>query len=77
MCRSGQHYNGPWGPPALYALEGVSIGFQWAGQATDFVLLVMIRGVSPLSSKVKLGADASAAEAQGVLQRVRPMSICN
>src|SRR5271169_7076492 len=21
ICRSGQHYTGPWGPPALYALE--------------------------------------------------------
>ncbi|MGB6402520.1 MAG: lipid-binding SYLF domain-containing protein [Candidatus Sulfotelmatobacter sp.] len=63
ICRSGQHYTGPWGPPAMYALEGVSIGFQLGGQATDFVLLVMNpRGArSLLSSKVKLGADASAA----------------
>jgi SH3 domain-containing YSC84-like protein 1 len=63
VCRSGEHYTGPWGPPALYALEGVSIGFQLGGQATDFVLLVMNpRGArSLLSSKVKLGADASAA----------------
>lgn len=63
ICRSGQHYTGPWGPPALYALEGVSIGFQLGGQATDFVLLVMNpKGAqSLLSSKVKLGADASAA----------------
>jgi lipid-binding SYLF domain-containing protein len=63
ICRSGAHYTGPWGPPALYALEGVSIGFQLGGQATDFVLLVMNPGGarSLLSSKVKLGADASAA----------------
>jgi lipid-binding SYLF domain-containing protein len=63
VCRGGEHYTGPWGPPALYALEGVSIGFQIGGQATDFVLLVMNpRGArSLLSSKVKLGADASAA----------------
>jgi lipid-binding SYLF domain-containing protein len=63
VCRSGQHYTGPWGPPALYALEGVSIGFQLGGQATDFVLLVMNpKGArSLLTSKVKLGADASAA----------------
>jgi len=63
ICRGGQHYTGPWGPPALYALEGVSIGFQLGGQATDFVLLVMNpKGArSLLSSKVKLGADASAA----------------
>src|SRR5271155_944498 len=63
ICRSGEHYTGPWGAPALYALEGVSIGFQLGGQATDFVLLVMNPGGarSLLSSKVKLGADASAA----------------
>jgi lipid-binding SYLF domain-containing protein len=63
LCRSGLHYTGPWGAPALYALEGVSIGFQLGGQATDFVLLVMNpKGAkSLLSSKVKLGADASAA----------------
>lgn len=63
VCRSGEHYTGPWGTPALYALEGVSIGFQLGGQATDFVLLVMNpQGArSLLSSKVKLGADASAA----------------
>lgn len=63
ICRSGPHFTGPWGAPALYALEGVSIGFQLGGQATDFVLLVMNPGgaKSLLSSKVKLGADASAA----------------
>ena len=63
ICRSGEHYKGKWGAPALYALEGVSIGFQLGGQATDFVLLVMNpKGAkSLLSSKVKLGADASAA----------------
>src|SRR5271154_2940975 len=62
-CRGGPHYTGTWGPPALYALEGVSIGFQLGGQATDFVLLVMNPegAKSLLSSKVKLGADASAA----------------
>jgi len=63
VCRSGEHYKGKWGAPALYALEGVSIGFQLGGQATDFVLLVMNpKGAkSLLTSKVKLGADASAA----------------
>src|SRR5215469_6600678 len=63
VCRGGQHYTGKWGAPALYALEGVSIGFQLGGQATDFVLLVMNpKGAeSLLYSKVKLGADASAA----------------
>src|SRR5580692_7590024 len=63
ICRGGEHYTGSWGAPALYALEGVSIGFQIGGQATDFVLLVMNpKGAeSLLNSKVKLGADASAA----------------
>jgi lipid-binding SYLF domain-containing protein len=63
ICRGGISYTGPWGPPALYALEGASIGFQLGGQATDFVLLVMnpAGARSLLKSKVKLGADASAA----------------
>ena len=62
-CRTGQHFTGPWSAPALFALEGANIGFQIGGQATDFVLLVMNpKGAnSILSSKVKLGADASAA----------------
>jgi len=63
VCRGGEHYKGKWGAPALYALEGVSIGFQLGGEATDFVLLVMNpKGAeSLLHSKVKLGGDASAA----------------
>src|ERR1700756_2608915 len=62
-CRTGQHFTGRWSAPALFALEGANIGFQLGGQATDFVLLVMNpKGAnSILSSKVKLGADASAA----------------
>jgi SH3 domain-containing YSC84-like protein 1 len=63
VCRTGEHFRGHWGSPAMYALEGGSVGFQLGGQATDLVLLVMNeRGASSiLSSKVKLGADASAA----------------
>jgi SH3 domain-containing YSC84-like protein 1 len=62
-CRSGQHFTGSWTAPAMYALEGANIGFQLGGQATDFVILVMNpRGAQSLmGSKVKLGADASAA----------------
>lgn len=47
----------------MFALEGASFGFQLGGQATDFILLVMNeKGAnSVMSSKVKLGADASAA----------------
>ena len=62
-CRSGEHFTGKWGAPTMIALEGGSFGFQLGGQATDFVILVMNpRGATAiLSSKVKLGADASAA----------------
>ena len=63
VCRTGKDYTGPWGAPAMYALEGGSVGFQIGGEATDFVILVMNnRGVnSLLHSKVKLGGDASIA----------------
>jgi SH3 domain-containing YSC84-like protein 1 len=63
VCRRGEKFNGSWGAPAMYALEGGSIGFQIGGEATDLILLVMNdRGMeSILSSKVKLGADASIA----------------
>lgn len=62
-CRSGQHFTGPWSAPSMVAIEGGSFGLQLGGEATDFVLLVMNpRGADAiLSSKVKLGADASAA----------------
>jgi len=62
-CRSGPDFKGSWSAPAMMALEGGSFGFQIGGQATDFVLLVMNRrgAESILTSKVKLGADASAA----------------
>ena len=62
-CRSGKDFNGPWSAPAMFALEGASIGFQIGGEATDFVLLIMNEkgAESVMSSKVKLGADASAA----------------
>jgi lipid-binding SYLF domain-containing protein len=63
VCRSGEHFTGPWGAPSMMALEGGSLGFQLGGQATDFVLLVMNpRGAKAiLNSKVKLGGDMSAA----------------
>jgi lipid-binding SYLF domain-containing protein len=63
VCRTGDKFRGPWGAPAMYALEGASVGFQVGGEATDLILLVMNdRGMeSILSSKVKLGADASIA----------------
>jgi lipid-binding SYLF domain-containing protein len=63
VCRSGKTFKGPWGAPAMYALEGGSFGLQLGGESTDVVLLVMNnRGVDALlSSKVKLGGNASAA----------------
>lgn len=63
ICRTGKDFTGPWGAPAMYALEGGSVGLQAGGEATDFVFLVMNdRGAgSLLHSKVKLGADASVA----------------
>jgi lipid-binding SYLF domain-containing protein len=63
VCRTGKEFTGAWGAPAMYALEGGSVGLQIGGEATDFVFLVMNdRGAgSLLHTKVKLGADASVA----------------
>jgi lipid-binding SYLF domain-containing protein len=62
-CRGGKNFQGKWGAPTMMALEGGSAGLQLGGQATDFVLLLMNSrsAASILSSKVKLGGDASAA----------------
>ncbi len=62
-CRTGDNMRGPWGAPTMMALEGGSFGLQVGGQATDFVLLLMSErsASSILTSKVKIGGDASAA----------------
>ena len=62
-CRKGRDFSGPWSAPSMFALEAGSVGFQIGGQATDFVLLVMndSGANSVMSSKVKLGGDASVA----------------
>jgi lipid-binding SYLF domain-containing protein len=62
-CRSGATFRGPWSAPAFFALEGGSFGLQAGGQATDYVLLVMNEkgAKSLMTSKVKLGGDASVA----------------
>jgi lipid-binding SYLF domain-containing protein len=62
-CRTGKDFSGSWSAPAMFALEGGSFGFQIGAQATDFVLLIMNESGanSVMSSKVKLGADASVA----------------
>ncbi len=63
VCRRSGEGDGSWGAPAMYALDGGSIGLQLGGESTDLVLLVMNRrGVDALlNSKVKLGGNASAA----------------
>ena len=52
-----------WSAPAFFIVEGGSVGFQIGGQAVDLVMLVMNDGGmhNLLSSKFKLGADASVA----------------
>jgi lipid-binding SYLF domain-containing protein len=62
-CRGGKDFQGPWGAPAMMALEGGSFGLQLGGQATDFILLLMTprSAENILASKVKLGGDVSAA----------------
>jgi len=63
VCRTGKKFDGPWGAPAMYALESGSIGLQLGGEATDLILLVMNnRGVNALlSTKVTLGGTMSVA----------------
>jgi lipid-binding SYLF domain-containing protein len=63
VCRGGKSFDGAWGAPAMYSLDGGSFGLQVGGEATDLVLLVMNqRGVDALlSTKVKLGGNASVA----------------
>ena len=62
-CRGGRSFHGKWGAPTMMALEGGSAGLQIGGEATDFVLLLMNSrsATGILSSKFKLGGDASAA----------------
>jgi len=52
-----------WSAPAFFMIGGGSFGLQIGGQATDVVMLIMNKhGMDDLlSSKFKLGGDASAA----------------
>jgi SH3 domain-containing YSC84-like protein 1 len=58
-CRTAQG----WSAPAFFKIEGGSFGLQIGGQAVDLIMLIMndqgMRNL--LSSKFKIGADASAA----------------
>jgi SH3 domain-containing YSC84-like protein 1 len=58
-CRTGSG----WSAPAPFRIAGGSFGFQIGGEAVDVVMLVMNENGmrSLLSSKFKLGADASVA----------------
>src|SRR3954453_336429 len=62
-CPPGADFSGPGGAPAMYALDGGSVGLQLGAESTDVVLLVMNRrGVDALlDSNVKLGGNASVA----------------
>ena len=52
-----------WSAPAFFMVSGGSFGLQIGGQATDVIMLIMNKGGMDhlLSSKFKLGGDASAA----------------
>ena len=52
-----------WSAPAFFVVEGGSFGLQIGGQAVDLVMLIMNQDgmKNLLSSKFKLGADASVA----------------
>ncbi|HTK96356.1 MAG TPA: lipid-binding SYLF domain-containing protein [Terriglobales bacterium] len=59
-CRTA---SGAWSAPAMFRMEGGSFGLQIGGEAIDLIMVIMNdRGMERLlSSKFKLGADASAA----------------
>jgi SH3 domain-containing YSC84-like protein 1 len=70
VCRGGPHYTGPWGAPALYALEGHSVKFP-GGRNTGFVLLVttpqaarsLLSGTTKLGSQLTTSAGPTALDA--------------
>jgi len=54
---------GEWSSPAFYTMGSGSIGFQWGGEVSEIILMVMTQNGMDhlLSSSFKLGADASVA----------------
>jgi SH3 domain-containing YSC84-like protein 1 len=62
-CRTGEHFDGPWGAPSMVALEGMNWSIiAGGGEVMDILIFVMNPGGanSILTSKVKVGGDASA-----------------
>jgi lipid-binding SYLF domain-containing protein len=60
LCRNGGN---DFGAPAFFSMGGPSIGWQWGGQQTDYVLLVMNKkGMENLlEDRFSIGGNASAA----------------
>lgn len=61
-CRTGEHFDGPWGAPTMVALEGMSWGAGLGGEAVDILIFVMnpSGASSILTDKAKIGGSASA-----------------
>jgi len=63
-CRSGEHFDGPWGAPTMVALEGLNWSpfMAGGGEVMDILIFVMNPGgaKSVLTTKAKIGGDASA-----------------
>ena len=61
-CRTGEHYDAPWGAPTMVALEGVTWGFAAGGASSDILILIMNEdgANSILTSKAKLGGNVTA-----------------
>ena len=62
-CRTGDHFDGPWGAPTMVALEGMSWGMEIGGESIDVLIFVMNpKGASSiLTTKAKIGGNATAA----------------
>jgi SH3 domain-containing YSC84-like protein 1 len=62
-CRTGQHFDGPWGAPTMVALEGMSWGMEIGGESIDILIFVMNPdgANSILTTKAKIGGNATAA----------------
>jgi lipid-binding SYLF domain-containing protein len=61
-CRTGEHFDGPWGAPTMVALEGMTWGLAIGGASADILILIMNENGanSILTSKAKLGGNVTA-----------------